>query len=208
MENFVLVGTVLLTHVFAWLTPGPLFVLIIRNSLIYSRRTGIFTAVGFAVGNLVHITVAVAGIALLISRSAVAFNAIKFLGAGYLIYLGIATLFMKIRTPQIDSAEIQEDISVFSAMRIGFMTNILSIGAYLFFGSIFAGVLSSGAPTWVVAVLFITMPFNTLVMASILVTIFTQSWIRTRYTRFQHVLNKFLGGLLILLALIIAFSKR
>ena len=82
MENLILIGTILAIHVFAWLTPGPLFVLIIRNSLVYSRKTGVWTALGIAIGSLIHTTFSVTGIALIISTSATAFTLIKFLGAG------------------------------------------------------------------------------------------------------------------------------
>jgi len=61
VENYILISSILLIHIFAWFTPGPNLVLIIRNSLVYSRKTGFFTAVGFALSNVIHIVLAVAG---------------------------------------------------------------------------------------------------------------------------------------------------
>jgi len=43
MENLILLGTILTVHIFAWFTPGPLFVLILRNSPVYSRKSGIMS---------------------------------------------------------------------------------------------------------------------------------------------------------------------
>ena len=143
MENFILIGTILAVHIFAWFTPGPLFVLIVRNSLVYSRKSGIWTAVGIAIGNFIHITYSVTGIALLISASPIASNIIKFLGVGYLAYLGIKTFLIKVETQKAEATtDVHKDISPFHAAKIGFLTNILSPKASLFFASIFATVIN------------------------------------------------------------------
>ena len=56
------------------------FVLIIRNSLVYSRKSGFWTAVGIAIGNFIHITYSITGLSLIISALACSLNAIKYLG--------------------------------------------------------------------------------------------------------------------------------
>ncbi len=207
MENIILITTILTIHALAWLTPGPIFVLIVRNSMIYSRKTGFWTAVGCAIGNVIHITYAVTGIALIISRSTIAFNLIKFLGVGYLLYLGIKTIFLKIQEQKPESSNQQNDASTLTAVKTGFLINILSPKASLFFTSIFATVFSSGAPSWVVIFLFIAMPLNTLFMATMLSRLFTHGQVRSVYTRFQPLVHKCLGAALILLAVIIALPK-
>lgn len=208
MENLVLISTILAIHIFAWLTPGPLFVLIVRNSLMYSRKTGIWTAVGIAVGNFIHITYSVTGIALIISASGTAFNIIKFLGVGYLAYLGIKTLLVKVELRNADATfNEHKDISPLKAVKIGFLTNILSPMASLFFASIFATVMGSGAPFWVVVFLWIAMPLNSFVMASLLSVFLTQKNIKSVYTKYENIVNKFLGATLLALAITIAFHK-
>lgn len=208
MESLILISTILAIHVFAWFTPGPLFVLIIRNSLVYSRKSGLWTAVGIAIGNFIHITYSVTGIALIISRSDTAFNVIKFLGVGYLTYLGIKTFLIKVDTQKADTTSSKhEDISPFNAAKIGFLTNILSPKASLFFASIFATVMASGSPFWVIIFLWIAMPLNSFVMASILSMFFTQKRVRSVYSKYQHIVNKLLGAALLILALMIAIHK-
>ncbi|MFH1399400.1 MAG: LysE family transporter [Candidatus Woesearchaeota archaeon] len=206
MENLILIGTILAVHVFAWFTPGPLFVLIIRNSLVYSRKSGIWTAVGIAIGNFIHITYSVTGISLIISRSTIAFNIIKFLGVGYLCYLGIKTIRMKNEKKKITSGK-HKDISRFEAAKIGFLTNILSPQASLFFASIFASVIATGAPKWVVVFLWVAMPLNSFIMASVLSMFFTHKRVRSVYSKQQYIVNKMLGAALLVLALIVAFRK-
>ena len=69
MEYLALIGTVTLIHLLAVISPGPDFIVAVKNSLSYSRKTGIWTAVGFALGISVHILYCVAGLALIISQS-------------------------------------------------------------------------------------------------------------------------------------------
>jgi len=208
MEIFTLIITILAIHIFAWFTPGPMTVLIIRNSLVYSRKSGIWTAVGIALGNAVHITYSVTGLALIISTSPVAFNIIKFLGVGYLAYLGIKTFFIKIETQKSDKkSKKHKDISPFKAIRIGFIANILSPKASLFYASIFANVMAFGVPFWVVIFLWIAMPLNSFVMASIYSLFFTQKKIRIFYANYQHIVNKLLGAALLVFAIIVAFYR-
>lgn len=208
MEELILISTILVIHVFAWLTPGPLFVLIVRNSLVYSRKSGIWTAVGIAIGNVIHITYSVIGIAFLISASPMAFSIIKFLGVGYLAYLGIKTFLLKAEAQKAGAKPIErKDISPFKAARVGFLTNILSPKAALFFTSIFAAVMSSGTPFWGVIFLWVAMPLNAFIMASFLSVFFTQKRVRAVYGKYQHIVNRFLGVALLVLALVIAFHE-
>ena len=208
MESLILISTILVVHIFAWFTPGPLFVLIIRNSLVYSSKSGIWTAAGIAIGNAIHITYSVTGLALIISASPVAFNVIKFLGVGYLAYLGVKTLLIKVETQKADTtSDVYKDISPFKAAKIGFLTNILSPKASLFFASIFATVMASGSPFWVVIFLWVAMPLNSFIMASILSIFFTQNRVRNFYGNYQHIVNKLLGAALLVLAIMIATHK-
>src|SRR5579871_852922 len=87
--------TVASLHLLAVMSPGPDFVLISRNSLVYSRKTGIYSALGLALGISVHITYSLIGIGYIISKSILIFSTIKFLGAGYLIYIGYKSLRAK-----------------------------------------------------------------------------------------------------------------
>ncbi len=87
--------TVAVIHLLAVISPGPDFAMISRNSLVYSRKTGIYSSLGLALGILVHVSYSLVGIGLIISRSIVIFSAIKFLGAGYLIYIGYKALKTK-----------------------------------------------------------------------------------------------------------------
>ncbi len=113
---------------------------------------------------------------------------------------------MTIDTRNIDSPEKLRDITPFSAIKMGYLASILSPKASLFFASIFATVLSSSAPLWVVIFLMITMPLNTFCMGSLWTIFFTQKKVRSVYGKYQGLVNKCLGVTLIFFAVMITFS--
>ena len=207
MENIILIGTILGIHVLAWLAPGPLFVLIMRNSLMYSRKTGVWTAAGIAVGNLLHISYSVAAVTLLVATSDVVLTVLKLTGAGYLAYLGVKTVVAKSSTVTSEATGERGDITPLAAFKTGFLTNFLNPNASLFFASIFATLISSNAPFWVVGILWIVMPLNSSISASVLSVFFTYPAVKTVYARYERIANFVLGGALVLLALMIVFRN-
>lgn len=208
MESLTLIGTVLAIHIFAWLTPGPNFVLIIRNSLVYSRKSGLWTAVGIAMSNFIHISYSLLLIIFISETSTIALTILKFFGASYLAYLGIKTLLIKSQT-QNDTIDNQKhkDLSPIKAIKIGFLTNILSPKAPPFFISIFGGIIASATPLWVIIFLWFAMPINSFIMASLFSVFFTHKKIRTVYMKYQPIVNKLLGIALLTLAVMIAMHK-
>src|SRR3990167_8795475 len=87
--------TVVVVHMLAVMSPGPDFVMISRNSLVYSRKVGVYSAIGLGLGILVHVTYSLIGIGLIISKSILLFSILKFIGAAYLIYVGYKCLRAK-----------------------------------------------------------------------------------------------------------------
>jgi threonine/homoserine/homoserine lactone efflux protein len=71
--------------------PGPAVLFIVARSVHQGRRAGVISALGVACGGLVHIAGAVLGFSALLASSALAFGAIRWIGAAYLVYLGIKT---------------------------------------------------------------------------------------------------------------------
>ncbi len=208
MEYLTLIGTVTIIHLLGLISPGPDFIMCVRNSLAYSRRTGIWTAIGFGGGIAVHIFYSLAGLALVISKSILLFNSIKLLGAGYLIYIGLKSFFSK--SSKIDLGEQQKkaDISRLSALKIGFLTNILNPKATLFFLSLFTLVISPNTPSPVMAIMSAIMVVNTILWFSLVATFLTQKRIRSIFEKFQGVFNKTLGGLLIALGVKVALTQK
>lgn len=139
LTNWILLGGVFFL---ALISPGPDFVVAIRNSVLYSRWTGIFTAIGFALGVAVHCTYVLFGIAALIAQSLLLFNIIKYVGAAYLFYMGYKALKSQGSSPDmirdIKKNQVRDDLSMLSALWSGFLTNLLNPKATMFFMAVFA----------------------------------------------------------------------
>jgi threonine/homoserine/homoserine lactone efflux protein len=74
------------------ISPGPGMLYVLARSLKGGRRVGLASSFGTALGGMSHVIAAAFGLSAVLARSAYAFLFIKYLGAGYLIYLGIRTL--------------------------------------------------------------------------------------------------------------------
>jgi len=77
------------------LVPGPAQALALSNTLTGGRGAGALTAIGLNIGTLFHAVAAAFGLSALLATSALAFSVVKYIGAAYLIYLGIQALRSK-----------------------------------------------------------------------------------------------------------------
>src|SRR5262245_33908721 len=86
-------------------TPGQATALTIRNSLLGGRRAGVFTALGVSSGQAVWALATSIGLAALLAASEPAFLALKLVGAVYLLYLGLHSLWGAVRGTTVAAAE-------------------------------------------------------------------------------------------------------
>jgi RhtB (resistance to homoserine/threonine) family protein len=207
MEYLSLIFTVALIHLLAVMSPGPDFIMTIRNSLKYSRESGIYSAIGLGLGILVHITYSLIGIAVIISQSIVIFSIIKYLGAAYLIYIGIKSLRSKRSTDYTSETHVARPLSKWQAIRIGFITNATNPKATLFFLSLFTLVIRPDTPFAVKAIMGGEMVVMTMLWFSLVAVIVSHRFIRKRIAGIQHHLEQVMGGVLILFGLKVATEQ-
>src|SRR5712691_12968511 len=79
------------------LTPGADTMLVVRNVLRGGRRDGIVTTFGICFGLFVHATLSAVGVSVILMHSATAFHVMKLVGAGYLLWLGVQSLWGAVR---------------------------------------------------------------------------------------------------------------
>ena len=204
MEYLSMIASVAFINLIAAISPGPDFVMCVRNSLIYSRKVGIYTGIGISLGLVVHIFYSAVGIALIISKSAILFSIIKYLGAGYLAYMGISSILAKKSTLNINEVHQVKEIPVFQAIKTGFLTNILNPKASIFFLGLFTLVIGSKTPAYILVIITAIIITTAIVWFSIVAILFSQKRIKEYFKKTEKVLNYILGGLLILLSIKIA----
>jgi threonine/homoserine/homoserine lactone efflux protein len=77
------------------LTPGPAVLYIVARSMDQGRIAGLVSVLSVEIGNFIHVLAATLGLSALLLSSALAFSMVKYLGAAYLIYLGLWRLFSR-----------------------------------------------------------------------------------------------------------------
>ncbi|MEM6281519.1 MAG: LysE family translocator [Chloroflexota bacterium] len=112
--------------------PGPAVLYIVARSLNQGRMAGIVSVLGISVGAFVHVCAAALGLSAILMSSAVAFTVVKYLGAAYLIYLGIRTLLAPNNSVTDDATEI-DTRTHWRVFREGAVVNILNPKTALFF---------------------------------------------------------------------------
>ena len=143
MTEWIAVITITLLAV---ISPGPDFAMVTRNSLLLSRRAGVGTALGIALGVLVHVTYTLVGVGLLIQQSMVLFQVLKLVGAAYLIYLGISAWRSHAFAPSEQQAALLSRRNLWLATRQEFLIGISNPKAILLFAAIFPQFIRTDQP--------------------------------------------------------------
>lgn len=191
--------------VLAVISPGADFAMVVRNSALYGRTTGLLAAAGVAAGVLVHVTYTMLGVGLLIASSTALFTAIKLVGAAYLVYIGVRT-FLARADLAVDLVS-KPELTRLGALRTGFLTNALNPKTTLFVVSTFTQVVGPGTPVWQQAGYGLFMSFAHLGWFGLVALFFSHSRLRTGMLRWQKVLNRSIGSVLVGLGVTLGFAR-
>lgn len=190
-----------LVHLAAVVSPGANFLVVSRNSLTYSRRSGLVTARGVALGSLIYVTIGVLGFATIISQSPLIFNLIKVVGATYFLYTGIKALNgLRHRPARSDADDENATIPEKQAFLGGLLTAISNPTSALYFLALFTTFLHVSTPVeekLFTALVLITISFT---WYNVVAVTFSDHRVRRIYRRFEWWLNGLIGILWLVLA--------
>lgn len=189
--------TIGLLMLFSVMLPGPDFAIVVKNTLVYSRRSGLFTSLGITCAILIHITYCALGLAFIILESPVLFNIIKYAGGAYLIYLGITCLISK-SNQTIDVCNTNEiaQQSPGTAFWQGFLCNALNPKAALFFLALFTTVVSPDLSLSGMIILSLEMILIVGLWFSSLALLLSHPRVIPFFNRLKKYIEKILGFLL------------
>ncbi len=179
-------------HFLALISPGPDFVLALRNSLQFGRQMGMATALGFGLGIAIHVSYSIAGIALLLKEFPGVYNLIRYAGALYLIWLGISALWNTIRFPKKKDTltfELRATQGFAKCFTQGFLTNLLNPKATLFILGIFTSIIPSETSLTTLLGAGINMVVLTILWFCLVSWLFSSKNIRLLYSKLENVLN-------------------
>jgi RhtB (resistance to homoserine/threonine) family protein len=186
--------------------PGPDMFLVLRNTFMSGRRAGLQTSMGVLSGNLVHITYCVLGIGLLISQSILAFSALKYAAAAYLIYLGIMSLRSGAKT--IDGNHVEGRGPNRAWFVQGFVNNLLNPKGTLFYLGVFTTVITPETSAGAMLLLIVSMMLISASFWLVFVYTLDRQTIRELVERSQQTANRIFGVLLILFGVRVASMSR
>jgi RhtB (resistance to homoserine/threonine) family protein len=135
------------------MTPGQDTMYILGRTIAQGRGAGVSSALGIAAGSLVHTCLAAFGVSAILAASPMAFLAVKYAGAGYLIWLGVRMFMASSAEAPVAETFGREDR--WSVFRAGVLTNVLNPKVALFFMAFLPQFVDAGADSRAAALMFL-----------------------------------------------------
>ena len=189
-------------------TPGPDMIYVMTRGISQGPRAGVVSALGVTLGILAHTMLAAFGLAVILSTSALAFLFVKYVGAGYLIYLGIQSFRDKSR---LDFTKNKPPAAIGAVFIQGVFSNLFNPKIALFFLAFLPQFVKPENGSTTVQMLFLGGVFA---LSGVVFLVFlgyfsggVGKWLAKR----AHLADKirwFTGGVLIALGLRLAFLER
>jgi len=114
------------------ISPGPDLIYIVTKTIAQGRKIGVASSLGVCSGALVHVLAAALGLSAILATSAIAFSIVKYIGAAYIIYLGIQALRSKGMSFEMPAKKGIET-TAWKAFRQGALVDILNPKVAIFF---------------------------------------------------------------------------
>lgn len=199
---------VFLVGVLAALSPGPDFVVVMKNSLGIGRKYGMATALGIASALIVHITYTILGFTIILEKSPIIFNLIKLVGAAYLLWLGWQGIRSKAQSESVHDVGIKPllNSSIMQGFREGFLCNILNPKSALFFLSVFSQFIGDNTPYWMHWIYGGEIILAVGLWFILLAILISNNYFGKFYQQYMHWFDRGLGIILIIFAVTISIT--
>lgn len=195
-------------QLFAAMSPGPDFAIIVRNSLLYSRHVALATAMGITGGIFIHIAYSLFGLSALLVHAPMAINTLQYAGGFYLIYLGYHAIKAGKRVPDSPSkGKSRKSLSKVEAFWTGFITNVLNPKAMFFFLSIFSVVITQDTPKIILGLFGVEVLFITITWFSAVSLFLSIPRIQEKFIAYSHWIERITGAILLSLGLHLMTSR-
>jgi len=191
-------------------TPGLDTIFILNRSISQGKKAGIYATLGINTGVLVHTVFAALGLSLIIAKSVLAFAILKYVGAAYLVYLGITKLISKEAVLSTDAIRKQGKSSKHNFIS-GVINNVLNPKVALFVLAFFPQFIkkeyiSSPVPFIILGITYAILGITWLMMLTLFASTFSKKL--ADHPNADKWINRFSGITFILMGLKVAFTKR
>jgi threonine/homoserine/homoserine lactone efflux protein len=193
--------TFLSVFTFAIVSPGPNFILVTNTALGQSRRAGLLTALGVASGSGLFALAGLVGLLVLIHSIPYFALMTRFVGGGYLAWIGADMLRHCRNKSTADTATtVQRETSPLASYQIGLLTNLTNPKAWAFYLSLFALLMNPDVPLWGKVVLNIAMIVISFAWYAVVAVLISSRKFQPVFLGLQPFIQGLLGVLLLVLS--------
>jgi threonine/homoserine/homoserine lactone efflux protein len=188
-------------------TPGPGIAYVVARTAAGGRAEGLASCFGTAVGGMLHVLAAATGLSLVVAQSAAAFTVVKYVGAVYLVYLGVRLLLQKDRDAPSVSVRAQGPRR---ALLEGIVVEVLNVKTALFFLAFLPQFVEVSQPVVPQLVMLgtICVVLNTLVDVVAVLSSARLLASRTARAARERLLRRASGATMVVLGTVLALSRR
>ena len=199
--------TVTVIATLAMVSPGPDFVLVVKNAARHSRQAALMATLGINLGIAVHMSYCILGLALIIAQTPWLFGLLKYAGAGYLIWIGVQALFSRADAlGDGPTAHPRQPVSLRRAFWEGLLCNLLNPKATLFFFSVFTQLLRPDSSLAEKALIGLVIFLLGVIYWPCVALAVQHPRVMALLHRAQRRIDRLLGGVLVALGVKVALS--
>ena len=200
MNYAFMLGGIFVVHVLAMISPGPNVLIVTQTAMSRTRRAEVATALGIVVGAALWSGAVLLGMSVLFAHFAWVYSELKFLGGGYLLYLGIK-LWRAAALPIVAATGQPTAQTDSQAFWLGLLTNMTNPKAVIFYGNIFVAFVAPDLPVWVKLAAGSLIFVNSAVRHVALVCLFSTLRAQQVYRRIKRWIDRMVGAALAFLGL-------
>lgn len=194
MSPLLLLATIAFAHLLAAMSPGPSFVLVVRNAVAVSRRAALASAFGMGLGATFYAAAALMGLKAFLDQLPALFLAFRIAGALFLIWIAVM-IFRHARDPMPTvAADAGASRGVFNAFAFALWTQLSNPKCILFFASIFIALLPQDMPAWMIPVILGIVLVQETAWYALVAVGFSMPRPRAFYARAKIILDRAAAG--------------
>ncbi|HSS83876.1 MAG TPA: LysE family translocator [Reyranella sp.] len=174
----------------ALILPGPDFVAVVRSSMSRGTRAGLLTTLGVSLGLCLYATLSLLGLSAILVKYQWLTWAVRILGGGYLIFLGIRLIRAKPQAIELDQAMRPAGTR---AILFGFLVTLTNPKAIVLFASVFATAVTASTPLWLMGLMIALVTASSLTWYSCVSLFMSSGPVIRRFQRARHWIERAAG---------------
>jgi threonine efflux protein len=174
----------------ALLLPGPDFVAVVRSSMTRGTCAGLLTTLGVSLGLCLYATLSLLGLSAILVKYQWLTWAVRVLGGGYLIFLGIRLLMARPQAIEVDQA--MRPVGS-RAILFGFLVTLTNPKAIVLFASVFATAVTASTPLWLMGLMIALVTASSLTWYSCVSLFMSSGPVIRRFQRSKHWIERTAG---------------